>query len=207
MAGTRTLGAGTWRGVRAAIYQGFRMSISSKVTPYTVLQILPTAAHAVGSQRIRWSCKVRRKPARWAWLTGIGIMWKAWKRSFLILVNSSTGFPDGSTISRRIANGSERVAYLQSMSHQGHIFFLETFKPKLQWMIKLMSVPFDLLAAWEWASSICNSTGLSWSEEILSSSELERDCFTSSKGESGFVNCIGEAGRKSKDGDMGGTEI
>jgi hypothetical protein len=48
-------------------------------------------------------------------------MWKAWKRSFLILVNSSTGFADDSTISHRIANGSEKVAissvHVPSRSH------------------------------------------------------------------------------------------
>ena len=40
-----------------------------------------------------------------------------------------------------------RLQYLQSMSHQGHVFSLETFKPKIQSNIKLISIPFDLLAA------------------------------------------------------------
>ena len=128
------------------------MSISSKVIPKTLWQVLPTTPQITGSQRIRWSRSEWRNPAQWPWFTGIGIMWKAWKISCV-----SAG---ASTISHKIANGSEKLEPVSiEVPSSSHFFPVQISKWKIQTNRKWDVIPFCLEITWEWASSICNSTG------------------------------------------------
>ena len=139
------------------------MIISSKVVPKTLWQVLPTTLQITGSQHIRWSWSEWRNPAQWPWFTGIGIMWKAWKISFLILVNSSCVSAGASTISRKIANGSEKLEPVSiEVPSSSHFFPVQISKWKIKTNRKWVVIHFCLEITWEWASSIYNSIGMTF---------------------------------------------
>ena len=82
------------------------------------------------------------------------------KKSFLILVNSSCVPAGASTISRKIANGSEKLEPVSIEVLSSSCFFpVQISKWKIQTNRKWDVIPFCLEITWEWASSICDSTG------------------------------------------------
>ena len=134
-----------------------------KSHPKDTLASFPTTPQISGFQRIKWSQSEWRNLAQWPWFTSIGIMWKAWKISFLILVNSSCVSAGASTISRKIANGSEKLELVSiEVPSSSHFFPVQISKSKIKTNRKWDVIHFCLEITWEWASSIYNSIGMTF---------------------------------------------
>jgi len=81
-------------------------------------------------------------------------------KSFLILVHSSCVPAGASTLPHKISNKSEKLEPVSIEVLSSSCFFpVQISKWKIQTNRKWDVIPFCLEITWEWASSICNSTG------------------------------------------------